>query len=121
MAQTQAQQMTKIAEDLTALHKEHGEAIEAMRKQVGRLEERMETYEDQTKENTAILKENTVISKENTAMIKEVQHAVTGFYSTLEKIGRSVRYILITVASIAAGIVVIVVANWLLVLWHIHP
>ena len=114
MAQTQAQQITKIVEDLTALHKEHGEAIDAMRKQVGRLEERMETYEDQTKENTAILKENTTI-------IKEVQHAVTGFYSTLEKIGRSVRYILITVASIAAGIVVIVVANWLLVLWHIHP
>lgn len=109
--QTQAQQVTKIVEDLTSLRKEYVNFMETQHaklvQQVMRIEEKMKTYEEKQKESTAIL--------------KDVQETISNYDATLGAILRMARYTLYSIFTLSGGIAVIVIANWLLAILHIHP
>jgi predicted phage tail protein len=111
---TQAQQIAQIGNDVTSLRKEHGEAIAAMRIQVSKIEERMKTYESKQEEQI-------VLSKQTQVDVKQIQHTIGGYDATLGAILRIARYTLYSIFTLSGGVAVIVVANWILALLHIHP
>jgi len=114
MPQTQAQQIAQIINDLASLRKEHDDAIVAMRTQVSKIEERMQTYEDKQEESTLLL-------KAQSSVLHDVQLTVNTYDSNIQNFMTFLKKSMKVVGTVAIGVLIIVLAASILAFWHVHP
>jgi Sec-independent protein translocase protein TatA len=120
--QTQAQQIAQIMTDLTTLRREHGEAIRAMREQVGKIEVRMKTYEEKQEENTELLKAQSGALKAVQKTVDDVQHTVNGYDANIQSFMEFLKRGFKVASTVVVGVLIIVIAAGILAFWHVpHP